>query len=204
MIAFMLLVLACPAVFADAASAGRLAALLEGMRSIEADFVQRLYDEDGTLVQQSEGHVLLAHPGRFRWQTRAPFEQLVVSDGHTVWQYDPDLAQVVIRPMDQRADQLPSLLLSGDIAAVEAQFEIDSVPAQDAGEHFELRAHEPGGLFSRLDVGFSGGVLRSLSIGDGLGQRTEMIFSAVTPLVAAVPDAFTFVTPPGVDELHDE
>ncbi len=199
-----LLALLCPLVLADTGAGARLAALLEGMRSIEADFTQRLFDEDGTLVQESSGHVLLAHPGRFRWETREPFEQLVVSDGSTVWQYDPDLLQVVVRPLDRRADQVPSLLLSGEIAAVEAQFAIESIPAHDGDEAFELHARDSSAMFSRLDVSFAAGVLRRLSIADGLGQRTEMEFSAVKPLARIDPQNFRFVTPPGVDELHDE
>lgn len=196
--------LLCSHAFADAAAAARLGTLLGGMRRIEADFTQRLLDESGALIQQSSGHVLLAHPGRFRWETRDPFEQLVVSDGSTVWQYDPDLAQVVVRPLDRRADQVPSLLLSGDIEAVEAQFEIRDAPAQDAGEGFELHARASGGMFARLDVAFAGGVLRRLAIADGLGQRTEMEFAGVAALGEVAPGTFTFVTPAGVDELHDE
>ncbi|MCB1631828.1 MAG: outer membrane lipoprotein chaperone LolA [Pseudomonadales bacterium] len=198
------LVLLCSAAFADAGAATRLGALLGGMRRVEADFVQRLFDESGAEIQQSSGHVLIVHPGRFRWETREPFEQLVVSDGATVWQYDPDLAQVIVRPLDRRADQVPSLLLSGDIAAVEAQFEIRNVPSPDGNEDFELDARDSAGMFSRLDVRFAAGVLRRLSIADGLGQRTEMEFSGVVPLGEVAPDTFRFMTPPGVDELHDE
>ena len=94
--------------------------------------------------------------------------------------------------------------MSGDIAAVEAQFEIRNVPASDGNEDFELDARDSAGMFSRLDISFAAGVLRRLSIADGLGQRTEMEFSGVVPLGEVAPDTFGFVTPPGVDELHDE
>ena len=75
------LVLLCFPALADGAAAARLGALLAGMQRIEASFSQRLLDEQGESMQESSGRVLIAHPGRFRWETTAPFEQLVVSDG---------------------------------------------------------------------------------------------------------------------------
>jgi len=198
------LVLLCSHALADSAAAARLGALLAGMQRIEAGFSQRLIDEGGETMQESSGRVLLAHPGRFRWETTDPFEQLVVSDGKTVWQYDADLAQVVVRPLDRRADQVPSLLLSGEIAAVEKQFEIRSAESPAGKERFDLVPREPGGLFAALSVQFRAGVLEQLVIADGLGQRTEVEFSEVQP-VGGIDDAtFRFEAPPGVDELHDE
>jgi outer membrane lipoprotein carrier protein len=174
------------------------------MRSIEATFNQLLKDEKGALIQESSGRVVLAHPGRFRWETAPPFEQLVVSDGSTVWQYDPDLAQVVIRPLDQRADQVPSMLLAGEVAAVDKLYSI-AASRDDAGaERFELMPRDEGSPFSRLALQFRSGSLERLEITDGLGQRTEVSFSHVKAL--ASPDAalFMFRTPEGVDEIRDE
>ncbi len=182
----------------------RLGELLAGMRRIEAVFNQQLKDEKGTLLQGSGGRVLLAHPGRFRWETDPPFAQLVVSDGTTVWQYDPDLAQVVSRPLDQRADQIPSMLLAGEIDAVEKLYSI-SASGDDAGaERFELLPHDDGSPFSRLALQFRAGLLERLEITDGLGQRTEVSFSAVRVPDAIAVERFRFVTPEGVDEIHDD
>lgn len=196
--------LLCSSAFADDAAALRLGTLLGSMRELEADFSQHLFDEKGELLQQSSGHVLLAHPGRFRWETREPFEQLVVSDGTTVWQYDPDLAQVVVRPLDRRADQVPSLLLSGDIQSVEAQFDIGALPPHGNSERFEMHPHESGGMFVQLDIAFVDGVLQEFAIIDGLGQRTTVQFFGVATPGTIPPGTFDFVTPAGVDELHDD
>jgi outer membrane lipoprotein carrier protein len=198
-----LLLFAGPAL-ADAAAATRLGVLLQGMRQIEADFRQTLVDEQDEVLQESSGRVALQHPGRFRWETVSPFEQLVVSDGKTVWQYDADLQQVVIRPLDRRADQVPSLLLSGEIEQVSRLYGI-SVSVDDAGaERFELLPREPGGPFSSLAIQFRDSVLERLEIADGMEQRTTVSFQAVRATASADESRFRFVTPPGVDELHDE
>lgn len=199
----LLCLLAVPAL-ADAAAVARLGELLAGMRSIEAVFNQQLKDEKGGLIQESSGRVVLSHPGRFRWETAPPFTQLVVSDGSTVWQYDPDLAQVVVRPLDKRADQVPSMLLAGEVEAVDKQYSI-AVSGDDAGaERFELLPRAEGSPFSKLALQFRAGALERLEITDGLGQRTEVSFSGVKPV--PVPEAafFVFRTPEGVDEIRDE
>jgi len=198
------LFLLCAQSLADNAAAARLGVLIGGMQRIEASFAQRLLDEGGQIMQESSGRVLLAHPGRFRWETTAPFAQLVVSDGTTVWQYDADLAQVVVRPLDRRADQVPSLLLSGEIEAVGKLFDIRAADAPAGHERFDLLPREQGGLFSALGVQFANGVLERLVITDGFGQRTEVDFADVKPAAAVGDDAFRFVPPPGVDELRDE
>jgi outer membrane lipoprotein carrier protein len=200
-----LLCLCCFGVAAEPAAALRLGELLDGMRQLEARFHQRLIDERGEILQESSGRVVLSHPGRFRWETDAPFEQLVVSDGSTVWQYDPDLSQVVVRPLDKRADQVPSLLLSGEIDAVSRVFEITTGMAADPGvESFELQPRETDSLFSALSISFRDGVLARLVITDTLGQRTEVSFSDIDRSVSPGDELFHFEVPPGVDELIDE
>jgi outer membrane lipoprotein carrier protein len=190
--------------FADPAAIARLGKLLEGMRQFEAAFHQTLLDENGELLQESDGRVTVRHPGRFRWQTIEPAEQLVVSDGSTVWQYDPDLMQAVVRPQDKRADQIPSLLLSGDIEAVSRVCEITLAPADRKMESFLLKPREDDGLFAALTIRFSDGVLHGLDIQDGMGQRTVVGFSNFRRRKKLDDALFEFEPPAGVDVVNDE
>lgn len=203
-LAFAALLLVCSPVLADAAAIARLGELLGGMRQVHGDFSQRLLDDQGALLQESRGRVELAHPGRFRWETLEPFPQLVVCDGTTVWQFDPDLRQVVVRALDRRADQVPSLLLAGEIEAVQARYEISVGVDAEGRERFELLPRETGGPFARLALAFAGQGLAVLEMTDGLGQRTVVGFTAMRPLDAPDPARFRFETPPGVDEIRDE
>ena len=43
----------------------------------------------------------LERPGRFRWQTKEPMEQLVVADGQKMWVYDVDLEQVTVKKQEK-------------------------------------------------------------------------------------------------------
>ncbi|MFM7272482.1 MAG: outer membrane lipoprotein chaperone LolA [Gammaproteobacteria bacterium] len=189
---------------ADETAIARLGELLGAMRQVEGSFTQRLLDDKGALLQESRGRVELAHPGRFRWETQAPFSQLVVSDGTTVWQFDPDLLQVVVRALDRRADQIPSMLLAGEIDAVKAQYEISAGVDTGGLERFLLIPRAAGGPFARLSLAFHDGRLSLLEMSDGLGQRTEVAFPELRPLATPDPARFRFETPPGVDEIRDE
>lgn len=209
MLRFLVLLAFCTSAFSihadNAAPVARLSQLLDGMRSIRSSFTQDLLDEQGEVIQHSSGTLQLSHPSRFRWLTEAPFEQLVVSDGDTVWQYDPDLMQVVIRPLDRRADQLPSLLLGGDIDAVGEHYAIradDNTAADD--EAFVLEPLSADDLFSALHIRFHDGELASMVITDGFGQRTEVRFSSVQTVQVFTEDTFRFIVPAGVDVIHDD
>jgi outer membrane lipoprotein carrier protein len=98
----------------------------------------------------------------------------VVSDGTTVWQYDPDLAQVVIRPLDKRADQVPSMLLAGEVEAVDKLYNIVASLDDAGAERFELQPRSEGSPLPRLALQFRAGALERLEITDGLAQRTEV------------------------------
>ena len=198
------LFLAFGAAAAEPAPASRLGELLDGMRQIRAMFHQRLLDDHGSVLQETDGSVELAYPGRFRWETAPPFAQLVVSDGSTVWQYDPDLAQVVVRPLDKRADQVPSLLLGGDVEAVSKQYEIRAAGDDAGAERFELLPRREGSPFEKLAIQFRDGALERLEITDGLGQLTEVSFRDVQPLDAIDDARYRFTTPEGVDEVVDD
>ena len=81
---------------ADAAAARRVEEALGGLSSLRAEFRQSVTDAQGQIIEQAEGTMALARPGRFRWDYRVP-EQLIVSDGRTVWFHDVELEQVTIR-----------------------------------------------------------------------------------------------------------
>ena len=71
-----------------------------GLETIQADFVQTVVDSGGETVQDSQGHVWMQRPGRFRWDYRTPYHQLIVADGKRLWTYDEDLEQATVKDLD--------------------------------------------------------------------------------------------------------
>ncbi|MBF0584587.1 MAG: outer membrane lipoprotein chaperone LolA [Magnetococcales bacterium] len=92
----------------------RLQNFLLTVKTLEADFVQRIEQPESGLPAESRGHISTAKPGRFRWDYQTPNQQTIVSDGQTIWFYEPDLAQVTVGKA-KRLDNTPAVLLSSDL-----------------------------------------------------------------------------------------
>jgi outer membrane lipoprotein carrier protein len=52
------------------------------------------FNAKGVVQQHNEGVLKAQEPNRFYWKTAEPYPQEIVTDGKTLWVYDPDLAQV--------------------------------------------------------------------------------------------------------------
>ena len=92
----------------------RINAFLADIESMQANFEQTLYDEDLNRLEDSRGVMYLQRPGRFRWDYVEPYPQMIISNGHTLWMYDSELAQVTVKSLDQDIENTPSMLLSSE------------------------------------------------------------------------------------------
>ena len=187
---------------ADDASVQRLTQLLNQAQTISARFSQLTLDGGGTQLQETAGELSLKRPGLFRWHTDAPQEQLLVSNGTKVWLYDPDLEQVTIQTLDQRLTHTPALLLSGDVSAINENFEVSH---QEAGEvvDFTLKPKAKDTLFDSLRLSFRNGVINDMQMVDGVGQRTNILFQGVKLNQPLKADLFTFEVPEGADVISE-
>lgn len=173
---------------------------LTALQSLDANFVQATRDNNGRTLQELKGTLIVAKPGKMRWQTTPPFEQLVVSDGELVWIYDMDLEQVTIRNMDQRVQETPALLLSGDTAEIGRNFTVKQ-KVTGAITRFELEPKDRSQLFDRLDFQYNKDQLETMSIYDAAGQETSIVFSKVRTNKPIDEQAFYFEVPEGVDVI---
>ncbi len=184
------------------ASAGALESLshsLANIGSYRAEFQQNIYDQDQDLVQQTEGTLMAARPGKLRWESRAPYAQLIVVDGKQIWRYEEDLQQVVVSPYSDDLGSTPALLLSGDVDSIGARYEVAEVDGQ-----YELKPRNEQSLFRAMRVVIADGKITRLQLEDTLGQTTRLTFTSIELNPAIPPDSFEFVVPEGVDVLRDE
>lgn len=191
-----------PAHADQAASVQRLTGLLQQAETLTGRFSQLSLDGTGTQLQETSGEMSLKRPGQFRWHTDEPMEQLLVSNGQKVWLYDPDLEQVTIQTLDQRLTHTPALLLSGDVSAINENFEVTH---QEAGEvvDFTLKPKAKDTLFDSLRLSFRGGVINDMQMVDGVGQRTNILFQGVKLNQPLKAELFTFDVPDGADVISE-
>ncbi|TBW38365.1 outer membrane lipoprotein chaperone LolA [Azotobacter chroococcum] len=187
---------------ADERSIQRLTQLLDQAQTLTARFSQLTLDGSGTQLQETSGEMALKRPGLFRWHTDAPLEQLLVSNGETVWLYDPDLEQVTIRSLDQRLTHTPALLLSGDISKIGENFEITYKEAGGVVD-FILKPKAKDTLFDNLRLSFRNGVVNDMQLIDGVGQRTNILFFGVKMNQSIDTAQFNFKVPEGTDVIQE-
>ncbi len=183
-----------------AARADALDTLREFSRDVKsgrAEFTQTVTSPDGLKKKTSTGSFEFARPNRFRFAYRKPFEQIIVSDGKTVWLHDVDLNQVSIRGYDQALGATPAALLSG--AGLEKDFELTAQPARDGLDWVLAIPKAKGGNIESLQIGFKGKALAALELKDAFGQRSLMQFGEVATNVPVNEATFRLVPPKGAD-----
>lgn len=184
------------------AAAQRLNTLLSNASTMTADFSQMTLSANGASMQETTGNLALKRPGMFRWHTDAPAEQELVSNGQTIWLYDPDLEQVTIQEMDQRLTHTPALLLSGDVSKLQENF---TITWEDSGNviDFTLTPKVSDTLFDSLRLSFRDGVINDMQMSDAVGQRTNILFQDVQLNQSMNEAQFTFDIPDGIDVISE-
>ena len=79
-------------------------------------FSQYTVNAQGRTQPAQTGTFSFQRPGKFKWAVQKPYEQLVISDGAKVYQYDPDLLQVTERKVDAAIGTSPAAILFGSLA----------------------------------------------------------------------------------------
>jgi len=196
------LMLTFSAASAFAAGEARLRSFLTDVRSLSAEFEQVQRNENGDEQENASGTLMMQQPGRFRWDYRLPYEQLIVADGRRLWVYDADLEQVTVRSMDDALGNSPARLLSGELD-LDADFTMHELPRSDGLEWVELRPSDAQEEFSVMRLGFAPRELRAMQMTDNLGNITDITFSKIKINPRLDSGLFTFIPPPGVDIIGE-
>ncbi|WP_141737167.1 outer membrane lipoprotein chaperone LolA [Marinobacter sp. X15-166B] len=188
----------------SAEAAAELAATLQSYRTYQADFIQIVVNETGSRVQETNGRLKAKRPGLFYWEVNQPMAQFIASDGERVSVYDPDLEQVTIHKLDQRASSTPALLLSGEVRNLAETYRVSERQFGDKLREFTLAPRNPDSLFVTLKLSFADGVLQEMRLTDSLAQLSILSFSNVRLNQGLSDSDFTLDYPEGVDIIRDE
>ena len=170
--------------------------------NIEADFVQYVLDASGSRLQETHGHMVLAQPNQFWWQTEDPFAQLLVSNGKRLWIYDEDLEQVTVQTLDQRSTSTPALLLSGNATDIGAEFDVVMQTGGNGLVFYRLTPKDPESLYQTLRLNFKNNQLLEMQLEDAMSQKTSLTFSNMVLNPQLKENLFEFVIPENVDVLE--
>ena len=186
--------------------AGRVQARYDGVKDLEARFTQKsrsvAFGGAGQEMEAS-GVALFAKPGRMRWTYEKPEPSVVVSDGKTLWIYDPTAREVQEFSVGQ-----------GFLSGTAVQFLLGEGRILDA---FEVRAESCAGDAVRLFltpreeasyeslelvVSPKSGDVQGTAVVDLFGNRTDVRFESLQLNRNPDPARFRFVAEPGVRVLR--
>jgi outer membrane lipoprotein carrier protein len=173
-----------------------------GLDTFQSQFIQTVVDSDGQQVQRSEGTVWIRKPGRFRWDYRTPYRQLIVADGKQLWTYDEDLEQATVKPVDEALSSTPAMLLSGfrPLSDVMNWRQADS---EDGERWFDLDPKQPDSAVEKVRIGFENDQLSIIEVTDGFGNHTRIQFSQIRRNQSIDEALFTLELPADTDIIGD-
>jgi len=167
-------------------------------------YSQTTISAEGDARPAQSGSFAFARPGRFKWATETPYEQLVVADGDQVFQYDPDLAQVTVRPLAEAIGTSPAAILFGS-GALDDSFEVSELArADDRDALYWLRAvpRASDAGFVQVDIALRNNLPARINLLDAFGQTTRIVLSEVTPAANLPAETFRFIPPEDVDVVR--
>lgn len=165
-------------------------------QGFSAQFTQQVVSPDGEVIMQGRGQLAIARPGLFRWESQEPEQELIVSDGKTLWYYSPFIEQVTLYDPQQVTTQTPFVLLTHNRASDWDHYQITF-----NDELFTLRDVQAPETQYQLKIDPQGKIHQFVIIEQD-GQRSEFQFSQ---WVLAEPEhaQFHFKVPAGV-EIDDQ
>ena len=147
----------------------------------------------------ARGDVLFAKPGKMRWSYESPEPSLVVSDGSTLWIYDPAAREVQKLPL--AAGYLSSAgvqFLLGE-GKLHEEFRVTATGCDDPIVTLDLLPRREA-QYERLElrVDRASASVRETTVVDLFGNRTTITFGQLRENTGPAADSFSFAPPAGV------
>jgi outer membrane lipoprotein carrier protein len=169
----------------------------EGVRDLQAEFSQSTHNavlgEVPGAGAAARGRVVFAKPGRMRWVYESPEPSLVVSDGETLWIYDPTMKEVQVLSVDTgflSGTAIQFLLGEGKILE---SFDVGAESCEGDQVYLDLRPKQMASYERlRLRVERASGAILATTVFDLFGNRTEVVFEKMQRNRAPDPALFRF------------
>jgi len=200
-------VLAAACLVSTSAWAGardELKSFTAGLKGLDGQFSQQVFDTRGKVKETTSGRVALSAPRLFRWEYQRPHVQQIVADGSKVWMYEPDLEQATVRAQGKEEQNSPLTALINP-ALLEQQYDVSEEAApRDGLQWLSLTPkRETEASFQFAALGFNAQGLARMEITDAVGQRTQISFSGWKRNPTFARGTFTFTPPAGTDVIGE-
>src|SRR3990167_169391 len=187
----------------DVTAASRLAQLMGNFKTFTAYFSQQVLNDKNKVIQRNHGSVTIERPGKFRWVSQIPTQQIIIANGPVLWTYDVDLQTATQQPFQQSGGVTPANLLSGDVADLQKQFNITQLPAISEQQTYQLLPKTKNDLLQSVIMTFKNNQLFSMQVNNNIGKKILFLFTNVQLNKPVAASFFQFEPPKGVDVINN-
>ena len=182
------------------ADKNKLLKRLSNIKTVSAEFTQKLYSTESNDPQITEGKLQVAGGDKFRLEYIKPYEQLYVANGKEFLFYDVDLEQITIKPQSQELANTPAMILSNPNLFIRNYYVKANVESYN--EEYSLTAISETSPYNKIMLVFKDTRLKTMLIEDSFGQETELQFNKIIYNKKIASAIFNFVPPEGVDVIR--
>lgn len=179
------------------ASAIELRNKLNKFEQFSANFHQKVIDNKGREIQQATGLMKMRQPNQFNWVTNEPDESVVVSDGDSVWIYNPFVEQVTALSLNSTMAQSPLWLIANQSDEAWSSFNVEKVV--DKSQSYIVIPKDPKNTTRQITMTFNKNAIDNLVIEDSQGQISTFTFTQFDYISPIDNTNFTFEVPSDVD-----
>ena len=177
---------------------------LNGIESLEANFLQEITDQDGVVLETSQGFLKIKKPNKYRWVYFSPMEQEIVSNGDKIWIHDPELEQVVVR---DTLDSDPNMLdfIFEDPRVIAKTYSIEPLLDESDSEEKFLLTHtkEASAIFEKAYVSFFNRIIEEVHVITGADRTLKIRLKEVRKNTEIRAQEFEFVPAKGTDVVRE-
>ncbi|MDB3992582.1 outer membrane lipoprotein chaperone LolA [Gammaproteobacteria bacterium] len=181
---------------------GELDLLLRDISTISADILQLIIESDGGVLEETEIKMLLKRPDRLYWETVSPFQELIVTNGEILWNYQPDLEQVTIEVWDSEDSELAAQLLNGRTETLSNDYYVAMINADD-NKSFELSPKMSDSIYDLVTVSFIDDVLDMIHLDGRNGEQTVWQFNNLVMNSLIENNSFEFEVPDDIEVVSN-
>ena len=176
--------------------------LLQDIETMSAKVLQLIIESDGGVLEGSEIQMHLKKPDGFYWETIDPFPELIVTNGTYLWNYQPDLEQVVIEDWDNSESELAAQLLNGRTENIAADYMVQLI-SDDESSEFELIPIALDSVYELITISFIASNLDMIHLDNKNGEQTVWQFRNIEKNQSLSDTLFVFEPPDGVDVIEN-
>ena len=191
-----------PMAFAQDSAIDELDGLLTGIDTLSAEVSQLIVESDGGILEESEIQMHLKKPDGFYWETIDPFPELIVTNGILLWNYQPDLEQVVIENWDNSESELAAQLLNGRTENLADEYTVELIRDNNVID-FELTPMALDSIYDQITISFIATDLDMIHLDSKNGEQTVWQFKNISKNHSLADSLFEFDPPEGIDIIEN-